>query len=307
MAERYQFPINETDRYSGTVAFQVINRVPQRTTPSLPRARADREMESAAQQLAEESSLFDIRSATSAFSRRINGFREIPGSVATLYLPQALSFNDGVEYANVDLGRIGAAAELALQNGGSIGSAVSQGLNQAAESWTQFLQANATRDAAALGATRLARTFTGDAVGNGVQSALQVTKNPNKRVLFREVPLREFTFNFKLIPTSKQEAEQITQLIRFFREELYPELADIPVAGDIPIGFKFPNKFRIRYRHRGSEIGHRILDSYLVSMNTVYNPNGMGFFEDGNLTETDVTMTFREGETLNKEKVREGF
>jgi len=42
-------------------------------------------------------------------------------------------------------------------------------------------------------------------------------------------------------------------------------------------------------------------------MNTVYNPNGMGFFEDGNFTETDVTMTFREGETLNKEKVREGF
>ena len=65
------------------------------------------------------------------------------------------------------------------------------------------------------------------ALGEGAVSAVRqaggVRLNPNTRSLFKSVALREFAFQFKFIAKSFAEAEEVKEIIQFFREEIYPE------------------------------------------------------------------------------------
>ena len=64
------------------------------------------------------------------------------------------------------------------------------------------------KDLASLGVQRLNASVLPIEVGLAFKSASQVTTNPNTRVLFKSVNLREFMFAFKFIATSQKEAEK---------------------------------------------------------------------------------------------------
>ena len=63
----------------------------------------------------------------------------------------------------------------------------------------------------------------GEGTALAVKQASGVTLNPNTRSLFKSVALREFAFQFKFIPLSKQEHDTVIKIINFFRQNLYPE------------------------------------------------------------------------------------
>ena len=63
----------------------------------------------------------------------------------------------------------------------------------------------------------------GEGTALAVKQASGVTLNPNTRSLFKSVALREFAFQFKFIPLSKQEHDTVIKIIDFFRQNLYPE------------------------------------------------------------------------------------
>lgn len=130
--------------------------------------------------------------------------------------------------------------------------------------------------------------------------------NPNTRALFKSVPLREFTFNFKMIPTSKDETKQIKGIIDFFRTNLYPEV--IPL-GDINAGYKFPNVFEITmtYTNKKDHLATKILPSYIKSFSATYNSSSMGFLEGGDFSEVDIAMSFVESSTLHRDLIKEGY
>ena len=97
-----------------------------------------------------------------------------------------------------------------------------------------------------------------------LSTAAGVTTNPNTRVLFKSVALREFAFAFKFIATSPAEAEEIKEIIKLFRTELYPENINLTVGNsEVSIGYKFPNKFQINVEYDGDEIATRIKPCYL--------------------------------------------
>ena len=230
------------------------------------------------------------------------------GERATLYLPQGITFNDGVVYERADLGRIGGVAELATKNGASLTRALSESYKDTVSSFTDMFNRSLSPDAARLVTAATAKRINSD-IGEGVSSALRVTTNPNQRQLFKEVNVREFSFNFKLIPVSKEEADMAVDLVKFFRTELYPEDAihiDTGGTQTVPIGYRYPNTFDIMFKHKDKKIAHRLLPSYLYSMQTVYNGTGAGFFEDGNFSEIEITLNFRESRTLTKALVRDG-
>jgi hypothetical protein len=310
MAQRFKFPLTDQDRYEAKVTFQAFETIPPSITLS---GGPDRDLSG----LEEDQSLAfaamqEVVGPTNEGERSTAQFQaeqKVPLDKTTLYLPQSITFQDGVQFDEFALGRVGASVEAGLKSGASLMSAAQTGFQQNINAITDIFNASASSDIARLAATRLAR-IGGQGVGGGVSSALRTTANPNKRLLFKEVSIREFSFNFKLIPTNAAEADQITKIIRFFRTELYPEDfgIDTPDGNNIPIGYKFPNQFIITFKHRDTDIAHRILPAYLVSMQTTYNPNGMGFFEDGNFTENEVTLNFRESKALSKQEVRdEGY
>jgi hypothetical protein len=304
--ERYQFPLNDTDYYNGKIIFQVrIEEPPEISLVSGPAPTSPSSTEGDGN-FVEDAVQFgnDILGRTQTSTKTITRL----GPRATLFMPQGLQFADGVVYERADLGRIGGAAEAAVQNGSSVAGAVGEGLSAMASQLTELFNKSAgSPDAARLVAARAAK-FAGADIAGGVQSALRVATNPNTRQLFREVAIRDFNFTFKLIPVSKEEAEMATALIKFFRTELYPEdSVNIDVGGaSIPIGYRFPNTFDISFKHKDRNIIHRLLPCYLVGISTVYNGTGAGFFEDGNFTEIEVSMAFRESRTLTKRLVSEG-
>lgn len=239
--------------------------------------------------------------------------RSNPGSYAvandfpriSLYLPQALAIQDGVGYDNnMALGRIGAGVETALSSGAGameVGAAITSG---AMESFGAIAGGKISPEVASIMAANRLSVINENA-GAAARLTTGLTTNPNVRTLFRDVPIRQFTFTFTLIATSSTEADQIENIIKAFRTEMYPE--KIQAAG-IDYAYRFPRRFLIRATYNNKEWpGIRFLPTYLQSFNVVYNPNGMGFHRDGKWTEVQITMSFSESRALAKQDIKAGY
>ena len=77
--------------------------------------------------------------------------------------------------------------------------------------------------------------------------------------------------------------------------------------GGIPLGYKFPNIFRLQFMWNGgvNEAIPQPLLSYLVDVSTTYNPSSMSFHEDGNPTEIDLTLRFQEYRAMSRQDVEQ--
>lgn len=233
----------------------------------------------------------------------------IPNEKCILFLPQSLSFSDKANYGSTDLGIIGGAIEagiLGAKAGGDKGSI---------NSFIDGLKGPNGKAIGQLAVQNVVGAFGGDQISGALKSANKITTNPNTRALFESVPLRAFSFTFKMIPHSRQEARNIKEIIAFFRKELYPE--EIPFDETNPniklsVGYKFPNKFQIQmYYGKGNqkkEVGIKIKPCYLTDITTVFNSSSMGMHYDGEFTEVDLTLSFLEARALSrKDIIDEGF
>jgi Tail-tube assembly protein len=84
--------------------------------------------------------------------------------------------------------------------------------------------------------------------GDGISApilkiAAGVAENPHKIVLFTGVNFRDHTFSWKLSPRNRRESDLIRTIINMFTYYSHPEY----VAGGL--FFKYPEFFRIRFRH----------------------------------------------------------
>lgn len=232
--------------------------------------------------------------------------RSVPDTKVTMYLPTALSFRDNVTYENFDLGGVGAAFE---GGSGKVAAALSEGVSSIAN----ILQGSSTApvgDVAKLAAVKAAGLKGkflpfGEERARVAQGALRVASNPNTRVFFKQVNIREFAFTFKMIARSAEEAAQVKEIVKFFRTELYP--SDIEVAG-VSLGYNFPNKFRIQFQYDGKPIAHKLKDCFLRDVSVTYNPSGMSMHPDGEFLEVDMSLAFQENRALTRKDVEEdGF
>jgi len=221
-----------------------------------------------------------------------------------LYFPIAMVFNDAIQYNDASIGVLGAAALGAAQNTDSVFGAVQSAIANSFKSLFDFASSDVAEDAGRLALSRLSQRVPSQDLQNAASLALGVSVNPNTRTLFQGVGIRQFTFQFKMIPTSQREAREIEDIIRVFREESYP---DVFGSEDIPFGYKFPNVFKISFKHRGQTAKIPKLEyCYLRSVQHVYNPNGGTMHADGRPNEVDITLTFSEIRALNKQDIRRG-
>jgi len=232
--------------------------------------------------------------------------RNYSGQRVSLYLPQAISFRDNAEYTGAELGIIGGTAEASINQGDNIGQIIAGAARQSLSTFNDLIvgRTGLDQEAARLASTRVARRFAGKTGGEVAQSTLRTTINPNKRTLFTAVGIREFSFQFKMIANSADEAEEIDKIIKFFRTELYPSVTG---GGTEIIGYNFPNLFDIEMSYNNQQVATKIKPVYLKDISTTYNPGNMGFHVDGKPSEVDITLAFIEERTLNKQDIQEGF
>jgi len=228
----------------------------------------------------------------------------------TLFLPRALQIQDGVSYDNnVNLGQLGALGAGLVANGANIAGA---GAGAIAGSIQSFID-GMTNGGGGGDLARLAAVRIGDNVNslspelnNAVKSIAQVVPNPNTRTLFRSVAMRAFMFDFSLIANSVREAQEIKNIIRFFRTQLYPEDIGGTASTQGVLGLKFPNKFEIKVKYRDKGLGIRFLPCYLTAFSATYNEQGGAMHKDGGWNIVQIQLSFSETRTLVKQDIEQG-
>ena len=335
MAEQYQYPIDNSE-YGACVVFSLFTQEPtddstqerygaliadaQREDQALRNQYNQLESEVAAsgqsvseykeqreelqnqfQELGNQITVWKGLEASSSKSNTIN----ISGSSVKLYLPLGLAFRDNVTYENFDLGATGAAMEA--------GSSFAMSMVNGVGSFVQGITGSSGADVAKLAGIQLASKFGtfADEAAAAQKIVGGVTLNPNSRVLFKQPNIRDFTFSFKMIAKSPEEATMINDIIKFLRTELYPDEINVEVGGTpLSLGYRFPNKFNIEFDYKGEPIKGlaKIQPCYLREVSTTYNASNMAMHSDGNFMEVDMNLSFQETRALTRKKIsEEGF
>lgn len=221
-----------------------------------------------------------------------------------LALQSAPKVDYGVNYQSEDLG-----LGTGMIAGGT--SAVDSGYLQAGGEAANAMLLNAAQIpsgiASAMGANLDAKAMA--SLGTGT------TMNPFREQIFKSVDTRSFSFNYKFVPRSAQEAEYISRIITTFKWHMHPELSD---GG---LFYIYPSEFNIAYYYEDRINPHlnRISTCVLEHMTVDYGgQNGFAAFgtpsynpfsepSAGMPTEINMTLKFRELETMTKERINIGF
>lgn len=225
------------------------------------------------------------------------------GSVV-LYMPAGVSVNDNLSYDNVDTGMGGM-----LLNAAGDSASPSEFIDKLRENAKPLVQRAISQKLADFSQEK------GMAGGAAAQALINMGEvvNPHTQMLFKAPALRQFSYTFKMVPRSLAEANQIIQIVKFFRAAAYPELgADRSEVNGKTVEmstFKFPDIFKITYLTRGKENQNLIkhVDSYLTSVNVSYNETSPTFFANGMPSEVTLQLGFQESKALNRALIKQGY
>ena len=127
---------------------------------------------------------------------------------------------------------------------------------------------------------------------------------------FKGVDKRKFSYDFKMMPRSKREADEVAEIIYAFKFHMLPEMTGADKDGR---SLLYPSTFDIQYMYVNQENNylHKISTCYLESMDITYGGARYTTF-DGNEdgappVETNITLNFAEIELITRERIIEGF
>lgn len=142
-----------------------------------------------------------------------------------------------------------------------------------------------------------------------VNKAFGQATNPYMEVLFEQMGLRSFTYNFTFAPRNADETEDVQRIIKMFRFHMAPEL-----QGANERFLTLPSTFDIHYMYqmssetaRENSFYHKIATCVLSDCQVDYTPSGVKSFASGAPTQITMSLTFKETEMLTKEMIDEGF
>lgn len=243
--------------------------------------------------------------------------QEIEVGSVILPLQRDLRFSDNAQYETASLGVFGGSLETGLRGGDPFkgatangqltstvsalaGAAVAKGVGEVVGAAIGSVGGTA---GALVGASALGSSFEG--LSPAVRSASRISSAPNQRTLFQQVGIRSFSFSFKMIANNEDEAREVKNIIKFFRQELYPEKIPLGESG-VPLAYKFPDVFEIEIKNRhGDNPAFKIQRCYLRDIQTSFNSTASGMYRDGSFIEAEISLSFQEIVALDKKKVKD--
>jgi hypothetical protein len=240
----------------------------------------------------------------------------IEGAKVDLYMPVGIQFADRLAYSTPDLGITGAGIQAGAQAGLGLGANIGGAFERLGTGLSDLFNI-AIGNLGSLGADAATRAVAGavnlipGTTGTAFEIGLRVTASPNTRAAFQNVGLRRFTFDFKFMPTSKEEADEVENIIYMFRHHAYPEQTGDEVG--IPYAYRYPDMFKIKLMYNKAQtsggrqfrpIGQQIKLCYLESINVAYNSTSASYHRDGTPVETNMTLNFLEYRTIHRDDLR---
>ena len=212
------------------------------------------------------------------------------GSI-TLYMPSQISVSQKANYGEAEMGLLVAAGLGSYK--GMVGGASNIDMGVLGETLKKEglnIGASALEGAGATGAKAAKAIMSGE------------TTNNRTEMKFEGIDRRSFQFTFRLIPRSSEEAKQIQLIVQTFREHSMPSFTTGDSLGRT---LKAPSTFDIQY-HPAEHL-HAIGTSVLEAVDVKFGGDRPQFFGDGQPSETELTMTFKELDIVTREKVAQGF
>jgi len=236
---------------------------------------------------------------------KANTTTRISDSVA-IYLPPNVSDSVDAVYNDEMTGMIGYAAAAALDFSGAVGA---KDYEAAAKALTGGMAGIVTEGAKKAGAA-LAETLAGaEGAAAVVNRAFGQADNPYMEVLFSNMNVRTFTYNFTFAPRSEEETADVQAIIQLFRFHMAPEL-----QGAQSRFLTLPSEFDIHYMfiakdgtNSENDYYNKISTCVCTNVTTNYTPNGVRSFSDGAPTQITMSLTFKETTTLTKDRINEGY
>jgi hypothetical protein len=129
---------------------------------------------------------------------------------------------------------------------------------------------------------------------------LGVVPNSNMQLLFNNVTLRSFNFSYMMSPRSKEEANMVNMILRFFKQGMAAKKKTLQ-AGGASLYLGTPNVFKLEYKSGGQAIPgvNKFKICALTGFGVNYAGAGQWAAYDGGQPATVVmTMGFREIEPV---------
>jgi len=221
----------------------------------------------------------------------------------TLYMPPSVQVQYNANYTDTEIGAAAATGAQAFQDIVG-GAAVGDTVNKALKGLGPEIGDGMIRKA--LGAIDMIP---------GLEGAMEVVemqrgfiKTPRMELAFKGIPKRSFQYDFKMIPKSAAEAEEIQKIIKGFKLNMLPEMKS-GTANRLTM----PNTFDISYMYNGAENQylHKISTCVLETMAVTYGGDRYKTFEaTGNgapPVEVGITLGFKEMDLITRELANQGF
>ena len=249
------------------------------------------------------------QNVASGFSAQYPTTTRITDSVA-LYLPAAVSDNTSAGYDGMETGILG----LVAAGGGAFMDAMrNQDYVAAASSLVGGVQAVAQQALKTVGAEAVslatAGTVDAEAVSALGAKAFGQAENPYIEMMFKQMSLRDFAYDFTFSPRNQQETEEVQAIIKLFRFHMAPEL-----KGNNHRYLTLPSTFDIHYMYQydrenaaENNFYSKISTCVLSGVSVNYTPTGVKSFADGAPTQITMNLAFKETQLLTKEKINQGF
>ena len=221
-----------------------------------------------------------------------------------LYMPASVTTGYSAQYTDTEIGAVTAGALKAYDQFAA--GNMSGGLNEIGnmdKPLAEALKAMMLNTAGALPG------FAGLKAASEMRKG--VVLSDRMELAFKGIDKRTFQYEFKMVPKSQDEANEIRSIIFAFKSNMLPEFAGSSRAGRSLI---VPNTFDIEYMWNGAEnqFLHRISTCFLETMSVTYGGERYktyaGINGDGAPpVETSISLTFKEIELITRERVHEGF
>ena len=124
--------------------------------------------------------------------------------------------------------------------------------------------------------------------------------NPNMELLFNGPTLRNFRFSFKMMPRSRDEAEQIRLIIRTFKMNMAPKVTTTTNVGT-SLFLDTPSVFELRYKsgRRNHPFLHKFKQCFLTDIAVNYTAEGVyATYENKEPISMIMDLTFKELEPI---------
>tara|TARA_B100001094_G_C18157383_1_gene787259 strand:- start:686 stop:1981 length:1296 start_codon:yes stop_codon:yes gene_type:complete len=152
---------------------------------------------------------------------------------------------------------------------------------------------------------KLATSIVGSFGGNVTVNQLLAREsgqifNPNMELLFNGPSLRNFRFSFKMMPRSRDEAEQIRLIIRTFKMNMAPKVTTTTSVGTT-LFLDTPSVFELRYKsgRRNHPFLHKFKQCFLTDISVNYTAEGVyATYENKEPIAMIMDLTFKELEPI---------